>query len=274
MTKDGSRTEGDILTENRIRLHLRHSTLRLQIYKSITSTNTVLKKLAENGAAEGTVLLAEEQTAGRGRMNRSFYSPAQTGLYMSLLLRPMMSAQEAASITSCAAVATAQAIEVLTGVKAEIKWVNDVLVNGKKVCGILTESALDSRTGLLQYAIVGIGINVRPPKGDFPAELAEIAGALPPFPETEDLRCRLAAKILDRLMDCYEQLSAEDFYEEYKKRSCILGREIYILQLGREPVTATALDIEPDFSLRVRLTDGTETCLRSGEVSIRRYDPQ
>lgn len=274
MTKDCLRTEGDILTENGIRLHLRHSTLQMQIYKSITSTNTVLKKLAENGAAEGTVLLAEEQTAGRGRMNRSFYSPAQSGLYMSLLLRPRMGAQEAAHITSCAAVAVAQAIEVLTGTKAEIKWVNDVLINGKKVCGILTESAIDGETGWPQYVIVGIGINVRPPRGDFPAELAEIAGALPPVPETKDLRCRLAADILDRLMDFYERLPAEDCYEEYKKRSCILGREIHILQLGKEPVAATALDIEPDFSLRVRLNDGTETCLMSGEVSIRRYDPR
>ena len=260
---------GDALTESGVRAYLRRRDLDLRVYKSISSTNTVLKQLAESGEAEGTVLLAEEQTAGRGRMSRSFFSPPRSGLYMSLLLRPHMSAQLSTRITACAAVAVAEAIEELTGCRAEIKWVNDVLVDGKKVCGILTEGSIDCESGLMHYAIVGIGINIRPPEGDFPAELRQIAGALPAAPDGEDLRCRLAAAVLDRLMDLYEQLPEGDCYEAYKSRSCLIGREINILPLEGEPVPATAIDVEPDFSLRVRLTDGTEKCLSSGEVSVR-----
>ena len=260
---------GDALTESVVRAYLRRRDLDLRVYKSISSTNTVLKQLAESGAAEGTVLLAEEQTAGRGRMSRSFFSPPRSGLYMSLLLRPHMSAQLSTRITACAAVAVAEAIEELTGCRAEIKWVNDVLVDGKKVCGILTEGSIDCESGLMHYAIVGIGINIRPPEGDFPAELRQIAGALPAAPDGEDLRCRLAAAVLDRLMDLYEQLPEGDCYEAYKSRSCLIGRQINILPLEGEPVPATAIDVEPDFSLRVRLADGTETCLSSGEGSVR-----
>ena len=260
---------GDALTESGVRAYLRRRDLDLRVYKSISSTNTVLKQLAESGAAEGTVLLAEEQTAGRGRMSRSFFSPPRSGLYMSLLLRPHLSAQLSTRITACAAVAVAEAIEELTGCRAEIKWVNDVLVDGKKVCGILTEGSIDCESGLMHYAIVGIGINIRPPEGDFPAELRQIAGALPAAPDGEDLRCRLAAAVLDRLMDLYEQLPEGDCYEAYKSRSCLIGRQINILPLEGEPVPATAIDVEPDFSLRVRLADGTETCLSSGEVSVR-----
>ena len=260
---------GDALTESVVRAYLRRRDLDLRVYKSISSTNTVLKQLAESGEAEGTVLLAEEQTAGRGRMSRSFFSPPRSGLYMSLLLRPHLSAQLSTRITACAAVAVAEAIEELTGCRAEIKWVNDVLVDGKKVCGILTEGSIDCESGLMHYAIVGIGINIRPPEGDFPAELRQIAGALPAAPDGEDLRCRLAAAVLDRLMDLYEQLPEGDCYEAYKSRSCLIGRQINILPLEGEPVPATAIDVEPDFSLRVRLADGTETCLSSGEVSVR-----
>ena len=260
---------GDALTESGVRAYLRRRDLDLRVYKSISSTNTVLKQLAESGEAEGTVLLAEEQTAGRGRMSRSFFSPPRSGLYMSLLLRPHMSAQLSTRITACAAVAVAEAIEELTGCRAEIKWVNDVLVDGKKVCGILTEGSIDCESGLMHYAIVGIGINIRPPEGDFPAELRQIAGALPAAPDGGDLRCRLAAAVLDRLMDLYEQLPEGDCYEAYKSRSCLIGRQINILPLEGEPVPATAIGVERDFSLRVRLTDGTEKCLSSGEVSVR-----
>ena len=262
-------SEGDALSESGIRLYLRHGGLQLRVYRTISSTNTTLKQLAEHGAEEGCVLLAEEQTAGRGRLGRSFHSPPRSGLYMSLLLRPQLSAREATRITACAAVAVAEAVEALTGKRAEIKWVNDVLVDGKKVCGILTEGAINIETGGMQYVIVGIGINIRTPEGGFPEELRPIAGALQTEAEGEDLRCRLAAEVLDRLMDFYGILPEDGCYEAYKERSGILGREINILPLNGEPIPATAMDIEPDYSLRVRLADGTEKNLSSGEVSIR-----
>ena len=134
-------SESDVLSEEGIRRHLKHQELKLQVYKTITSTNTVLKSLAAEGAPAGLVLIAEEQTAGRGRMGRSFYSPADSGLYLSLLLRPNVSAVEATRLTACAAVAVAETIEELSGRPAQIKWVNDIFVDGRKVCGILTEAS-------------------------------------------------------------------------------------------------------------------------------------
>ena len=278
---------GNRLDAFSIKSHLRHQELDIRTYETISSTNTVLKQLAEEGAPEGLALVAEGQTAGRGRMGRSFYSPEKTGLYMSLLLRPRLSAYDATVLTVAAAVAVAESIEELTSQKTQIKWVNDVLIDGKKICGILTEGAIDVETGMLQYAIVGIGINIRPPKGGFPEEIASLAGALlpensglaqsgntdqiPAEKRSEDspLRSRLAARVLDRLMDFYEALPERSFYTAYKSRSFLLGRPINILAVGEEPRPATAIDIAPDFSLIVQTEDGKTEHLNSGEVSVR-----
>ena len=139
-----------VLSEDGIRRHLKHQELKLQVYKTITSTNTVLKALAAEGAPAGLALIAGEQTAGRGRMGRSFYSPADSGLYLSLLLRPNVSAVEATRLTACAAVAVAETIEELSGRPAQIKWVNDIFVDGRKVCGILTEASVDCENGMMR----------------------------------------------------------------------------------------------------------------------------
>ena len=139
----------------------------IKTYKTLESTNSLLKLDAEAEAPTGTIVISEEQTKGRGRMGRSFYSPGNTGIYMSILLRPKISAYESLSITTCAAVAVAEAIEMNSNKKAEIKWVNDIFVNNKKVCGILTEASLDLENGGLRYAILGIGINVFAPRKAF-----------------------------------------------------------------------------------------------------------
>lgn len=260
--------DNDALSEEGVRRYLRHALPPLQVYTSIGSTNTRLKALAEEGAPEGTVLIAGEQTAGRGRLGRSFYSPAGTGLYMSLLLRPALPAAQATGITACAAVAAAEAIEELSGRKTQIKWVNDVLLEGRKICGILTEASLNWESGLVDYAVLGIGINTRVPAQGFPEELREIAGAA--FDrQLPELRCRLAAAVLDRFLDQYEHLAEGRFYEAYRDRSAVLGREIRVLRPGAEPRPALALDIGRDFSLRVRYPDGSEEELRSGEISVR-----
>ncbi len=261
--------DSDVLSEAGIRRYLRHQELAVRIFPVLSSTNTVLKDLAAQGAPEGTVLVAGEQTAGRGRLGRSFYSPAGTGLYMSLLLRPALSAPEAAGMTACAAVAVAGAIEELAGVPAGIKWVNDVLVAGKKVCGILTEASLDCENGLVNYAVVGIGINTRLPAADFPEPLRDIAGAVFEGKDLPELRCRLAAAVLDRFLDDYRQLGEKPFYEDYRRRSLVLGREILLLSPGRDPVPAKALDIDRDFALLAELEDGSLRRVNAGEVSIR-----
>ena len=260
----------DVLSEEGIRKYLERKDLDLRVYRSITSTNTVLKTMAEEGAKEGLCLVAGEQTAGKGRRGRSFYSPANSGIYLSILLRPALQAVDATSITACAAVAVAEAIESLAAVNAEIKWVNDIYVDGRKVCGILTEASLDCESGQVNYLIVGIGINTRVPADDFPEELKNIAGSAfgdRPIPQ---LRCRLAAGVLDRLTGYYANLMDKVWFDEYRRRSMVLGKEINILAAGREPEPATALDLAPDFALIVRTGSGELRRLNSGEVSIRR----
>ena len=155
--------DSPLLSPQSIARHLTVPGLQVEVAQTVSSTNTLLRQRAEEGAPEGLVLAAVEQTAGKGRQGHSFFSPPDTGLYLSLLLRPKLSAQDALLLTTCAAAAVALAIEACAGVEAQIKWVNDVFCRGKKVCGILTEAALDLESGGLQYAIVGMGVNLFPP---------------------------------------------------------------------------------------------------------------
>lgn len=243
--------------------------LEIQVLPTVTSTNDVLRQQAEAGAPEGTVLAAAEQTAGKGRRGHSFYSPPGSGLYLSLLLRPGLEAKDALSLTTCAAASVALAIEDCAGIPAQIKWVNDVFCGGKKVCGILTEAALDLESGGLQYAVVGIGVNLLPPEGGFPPELAEIAGAVfDEQPRGLESRSRLAGCILNRFFGFYAEIARRPFFEAYRARSFLLGQEIEILERGLVR-PAAALDLEPDFSLRVREADGTVRTLSSGEVRVK-----
>ena len=265
-------SESDILSEEGVRRYLKTDELELRVFRSISSTNTVSKSLAEEGAEEGLCLIAEEQTAGRGRLGRSFYSPPGSGIYMSLLLRPKLQAAEATDITACAAVAAAEAIESIAPVKAEIKWVNDIQIGGRKVCGILTEAALDTGSGRVKYLVVGIGINTCVPKAGFPDELKDIAGSVFGADPIPDLRCRLTAAVLDRLMHYYRNLQNKEWFEEYRKRSVVLGKEINVLAPGREPEAAVALDLDRDFALIVRMDSGELRRLNSGEVSIRQKE--
>lgn len=244
-----------------------HPGLTVQFREEVTSTNTLLRQQAQEGAPEGTVLMAARQTAGRGRRDRTFFSPADTGLYLSLLLRPKLAPQEALYLTTCAAAAVALALEEFD-LHPQIKWVNDVFLHGKKVCGILTEGAFDPETGGLQYAILGIGVNLFPPEGGFPADLPEAGAVFDRGPDPAETRRKLAGRILDRFFHWYPAIQDRPFFQDYRDRSLVLGQPIHILQGGqRRP--ATALDLEPDFSLRVREADGRETILSSGEVSIR-----
>lgn len=247
--------------------HLRHSLPHIVLYDTTDSTNLQCKHLAEQGAPEGTLVIAGQQTAGRGRMGRSFYSPHDTGLYMTLLLRPTIQPTEALSITTCAAVCVSEAIDVLAGVHAEIKWVNDVFVGERKVCGILTEAAFVPDGSALRYAVLGIGVNLATPAGDFPPELANIATAV--FDRTDtDLRPQLAAAIVDRFLDYYPHLSDKPFYEAYRDRLLLRGKPVQILW-GSGTGHGTCLDVDRDFRLLVQNEDGTVQALSSGEVSVR-----
>lgn len=262
------RAESAILSPQSIAQYLTVPGLAVEVQPVVTSTNTLLRQQAEAGAPEGTVLAAVTQTAGKGRRDHSFFSPPDSGLYLSFLLRPELAAQEALALTTCAAASVALAIEDCAGVDAQIKWVNDVFCRGKKVCGILTEAALDLETGGLQYAIVGIGVNLFPPEGGFPPELNEAGAVFDSKPQGLESRSQLAGSILNHFFSFYPNLAEKPFFGDYRKRSLVLGQPITILERGQTR-PAVALDLEEDFSLRVREEDGTVRCLSSGEVSVR-----
>lgn len=254
----------EVLKKENIEQHLRTRGPVLKVYDCVASTNQLAKEYGENGAEEGLVVLADSQTAGRGRLGRSFCSPAGTGLYMSLLLRPSLSAEKALSITTAAAVAVCRAIERVSPRKAQIKWVNDIYCDGKKVCGILTEAAFE-HSGM-RYAVLGIGINVTDPKDGFPRDIADIAASV--FGKQDGDRHLLAAAVLDAFFEEYEHLNEERFVREYRERSCLIGKAVTVKAAAGDR-DATVLDVDEACRLLVRYEDGREEALSSGDVSIR-----
>ena len=261
---------GDKLSEAGIGGQLKTAgVFSVEVRKSLTSTNTVLREMAAKGAPEGLVLVAEEQTAGRGRQGREFYSPAGHGVYFSVLLHPSSKTGDAALITSAAAVAAAKAIEEVTGVHAGIKWVNDLFVGGKKVCGILTEATFGMESGIIENIVLGIGINVTRPENGFPGTLEKVADALAENARPNDLkRCRIIAATLDNFHEYYQNLAERGFLEEYRARSIVLGRNIFVLS-GDNKKPAHAIAIDDDCRLVVRYENGETATLNSGEVSVK-----
>jgi len=256
------------LSPQSIARHLGTLPIVPQVFSELPSTNTLLRQRAEEGAPEGTLLVAEQQTAGRGRFGRVFYSPSGGGIYMSLLLRPKFSAQDALCITTCAAVAVCRAIEKHCQVPAEIKWVNDVFCHGKKVCGIATEASLDLESGGLHYAVLGIGLNLFPSEEGIPPELANLVGTVLEEAPTHDLRSVMIAEILTQFWSLYPQLEDKAYFSDYQRRCFVLGKTVDVLR-GSERRAAQVLSLSPDFTLRVRYETGEEESLSSGEVSIR-----
>lgn len=233
---------------------------------SVGSTNEEVKALARKGEREGYVLVCENQYSGKGRMERKFFSPENTGIYMSVLLRPDMKPERALGITTMAAVAVCRALEEY-GVSPQIKWVNDVFVNGRKVCGILTESAVDGNGGNLEYAVLGIGVNVYEPKDGFPKEIAGVAGAV--FKDkTDNLRNRLCAQILNEIFTLYGGLAENKHSGEYIDRNFVVGKAVNIICNGRERA-ATIDGITDSCLLLVTYENGEKAVLSSGEISLR-----
>lgn len=238
----------------------------IHLYDCVASTNDVLKDMAINGADSGTVVIAKSQTAGKGRKGHTFFSPENTGLYLSLLIRPSFSPMESVKLTPMSAVIAAEAIEEISGKSAHIKWVNDVLLDGKKVCGILTEASIKPDGKNMDYVIIGIGINLSSPEEGFPDELANIAGAV--SSENDDFRAKSAALVLNSFIKYYKENNFSGFWEEYKKRLFFLGKEIEINSRS-EQKTGIALDIDENYHLLVKTADGTIYSLDSGEISIK-----
>lgn len=242
--------------------------LSVSCFDSLPSTNTYLRELAEHSnIQEGTVIVAKHQSQGRGRMGRSFFSPDSTGLYMSLFLRPKLGIKSAVKITAAAAVAVSKAIEDTSGKATGIKWLNDILIDGRKVSGILAEGILSSMSDSYDYIILGIGVNLAPPPGGFPDDIKESAGAVYDSLQPGTLE-KLSACILDTFWDFYEALPEVRFFDEYVKRSLSLERDIWVIN-GDNLKMAHSLSINDDFTLQVISPDGSYEDLSSGEVSTR-----
>lgn len=238
---------------------LLHSALTPVVLDCAESTNTLLRQWAKDGNPEGTLLLTDHQTAGRGRRGRHFHSPKGTGLYMSLLLRPTFGLEQSVYLTTACAVCAAEAVETL-GVSLGIKWVNDLYKDGKKVAGILTEA---TENGI----IVGIGLNLYAPTEGFPKELSGIATHIFDT-ETADLKNRLAAEWANRFWTEYEVLDSGHFLDRYRARSVLLGKPITVLRADGD-IPAVAKAINDRCELVVETIDGKCLTLSSGEVSIR-----
>lgn len=242
---------------------------RITVTDTCESTNSDVKALGEQGEAEGYVLIARQQTRGRGRLGRSFYSPPGTGLYLSVLLRPSLPVSQGVRVTTVAAVAACRAVKTVFGKDAGIKWVNDIYLNGRKVCGILTEAVTEPGIDRLKYVVCGVGFNVFSPPGGFPEELSSIAGALSDsFDKTA--RSRLAAEFLAELSRGWQEEYAS-VLEEYRRRSILMGKTV--VSVGDAfPGTGVVIGIDDGGGLQIRLGDGTEKTLFSGEVSVRLYE--
>ena len=229
------------------------------------STNNYAKELASGGAAHGTVVIADSQTAGRGRLGRSFFSPGGTGLYMSVIIRPDFGIETAQLITSCTAVAAAEALEKLCGHEVAVKWVNDLYLDGKKVCGILTEASLSLENRSLDYAVIGIGVNVLSTKELFSPELGEIATSAEDVTGVKISRNRLCAEILNRLEAQLAGIESRGFLEEYRHREMLTGGMVTV-STGRDTITGRAVGIDDNAGLVVELGDGTRRTIGSGEA--------
>ena len=255
------------LTIESIKNHIHNKSISIETYACIPSTNTLLKERGRKGAPHGLLIAAEEQTAGRGRMGRSFFSPAETGVYFSILLRPTLPPESCQLITTAAAVACARVLESISGTDAKIKWVNDIYIHDKKVCGILTEAAF-SAVGTLDFAVLGIGINITPPKDNFPMDLIQKAGAILDD-TTTDLRGYIIAEVINEFLKLYETLEDRSYFDEYRKRSMLDGMAIEVIR-NNEIIPATAIFIDEELRLAVQYEDGKIEHLYTGDVSIRK----
>lgn len=242
----------------------------IHLLNTVDSTNDYAKMLAKQDAPEYTLVVADTQTHGKGRMGRVFSSPSGTGIYMSFILRPKTSLETAQLITSCVAVAISKAIDTLCNCSSKIKWVNDIFLNDKKISGTLTEGAINFENGSFEYAIVGIGINVRSVKNIFDGELSSIATSIEDETGLKISRSRLIAEVFNNIYLQLQSIDDKSFIKEYKKRSLIVGKDVIVSENGQE-VFAKAIGIDKTAGLIVQFEDGSTKVLNSGEARIRKY---
>ena len=242
----------------------------LHWYDTIDSTNLQAKALARSGAPHGTVLVAGHQTRGRGRLGRSFSSPPGMGVYLSVILRPNCAPTDLMHLTCAAAVAMCKAVEQAAGFRPGLKWTNDLVFEKKKLGGILTELSVDTKTELIEYAIVGIGINCRQQTADFPPELQAIATSIALITGRDTPPFVLAAAMIDALTEMEHSLLSGKVHimSQYRQDCITIGQEVVLLQADQTSY-GTAVDLDEDGGLIVRFSDGSVRTVTSGEVSVR-----
>ncbi len=243
----------------------------ISIYDSLESTNKTAKSMASLGAQHGTVIISKTQTLGSGRKNRSFFSP-EGGIYMSVILDPrFLPFTNTALITSYTAVCISKAMEKLANVTPTIKWINDIYVGPKKVCGILTESGIDFESGEIQWLVVGIGINFAVDTKAFPSDIRKRAGSLFVPGEAIISKNHLIAEILERLISPArgKNLTPSSILRSYKKRLNMLDQEVTVIERSGDSYTAIAKDIDENGKLIIEFPDKSTKVLSSEEISIR-----
>ncbi|MBQ8254037.1 MAG: biotin--[Clostridia bacterium] len=235
--------------------------IEMPFFDTLPSTNAFLKEKCKNGAPNLYPVVADNQSSGRGRLGRSFHSEIG-GLYMSFLLREFGSA-DMMGITAAAGVSVAEAIEKIYGVSCGIKWVNDLIYNGKKVCGILAEGVI-SDDGIINGVVVGIGVNITEPTAGFPDEIKDIAGAI-----TDRYSLEKRNELIKAILERFDRNHASsDLIEKYRGRSTVIGKDVRVIT-PNEAYNAKAIEIDDTFGLVIMTEDGKRKTLRSGEISIR-----
>ena len=267
-------SSGDVIRKETISGLLQTKSLgrELELLESIDSTNSYLKRNADSLVSKnGYTVVALEQTAGRGRMQRAFYSPAQNGIYMSFFLEPHIAFSDINLITVLTVAAVCRAIEKTMHFHPDVKWVNDVLYQGKKLCGILTEASVEAESGLLKYLIVGIGININSDK-NLPPELHEIVGSLNEFSDTPCNRNQLIAEMLNEFEALYTEYLTTDkanVLQVYRSYLNVFGTEYNVVSFDSS-YSAVPVDLDDDAHLIVKDQIGELHTLNSGEISIRK----
>ena len=240
----------------------------IQVFEQTTSTNDVVEKLARDGVKEGVVVFAESQTKGRGRLGRVWQSPTRKGLWFSILLRPNLRPQETTQLTVISATALRRAIKTVTGLTADIKWPNDLLIDGKKVVGILTE--MSAEVDRVRHIIIGIGVDVNQNAGEFPEELRKIATSLKLEAGEEVCRAELATEILRELDLDYARVCAGKFPEvadEWEAACVTIGKNVTV-HTGDRKFRGRAESLDDDGALLVRTEHGHLERIIGGDVIL------
>lgn len=234
-------------------------------FESTDSTNTQAKLLAAQGAAHGTVLIAEHQTGGRGRLGRSFSSPSGMGVYLSVILRPNCPPEHLMRLTCAVAVSMCNVVEQITHIRPGIKWTNDLVYHGKKLAGILTELGWGNH-GVVDYAVVGIGVNCCQLPCDFPHDIRAMASSLTMINSQEIDRNHVAAAMIEAL---WHMELTDNFMEQYRANCITLGQDVSLLSADGSVRHAHAISVDEQGALIVRFPDGSVETVSSGEVSVR-----